>query len=77
MFGRLGACLIAQLPRLRALTVHNICIFGAGISCTAIPFCMDYTSMAVVAFIYGLCMGKIEKTKYLSYNKSCLLLEII
>ena len=44
MLGRLGACVLAQIPRLRALLLHNICLFGAGLSAVFIPLCYDYRS---------------------------------
>ena len=57
MLGRLGACVLAQIPRLRALLLHNICLFGAGLSAVFIPLCYDYITMSITAFGYGLFMG--------------------
>ena len=57
MLGRLGACVLAQIPRLRALLLHNICLFGAGLSAVFIPLCNDYITMSITAFGYGLFMG--------------------
>lgn len=58
MIGRLSACLLAQIPRVRALLLHNFCLFGAGLSAMFVPLCQDYLTMCVTAFGYGLFMGE-------------------
>ncbi|KAF6032576.1 hypothetical protein EB796_009177 [Bugula neritina] len=57
MLGRLLSCVIAQIPNLRALLIHNIFLFLAGISCVVMPFCKTYIAMAVSAFGYGFFIG--------------------
>lgn len=58
MIGRLGACALAQIPRMRALILHNICLLGAGLSAIFVPLCKDYVTMNMTAFGYGLFMGE-------------------
>lgn len=59
MLGRLGACLLAQIPNLRSITLHNLFLFGAGLAVIFVPLCHTYITMAVTAFMYGLCMGEL------------------
>jgi len=69
MLGRLLSCVIAQIPNLRALLIHNIFLFLAGISCVVMPFCKTYIAMAVSAFGYGFFIGK--SSLYLHYTVFC------
>jgi len=69
MLGRLLSCVIAQIPNLRALLIHNIFLFLAGISCVVMPFCKTYIAMAVSAFGYGFFIG--ESSLYLHYTVFC------
>lgn len=58
MLGRLAACGFAQIPNLRSITLHNVFLFGSGLSAIFVPLCRSYVTMAIAAFCYGLFMGE-------------------
>lgn len=58
MIGRLISAALALIPNIRALIVHNLFLFLAGVSCACIPFCTDFLTMAISNFCYGMFMGK-------------------
>ena len=58
MIGRLGSGVIAQIPGVRPITLHNVLLLLSGVSVLFIPLCTTYATMCVTAFTYGACMGK-------------------
>lgn len=57
MVGRLGSGIVAQIPKVRIITLHNGLLLGSGLSALFVPFCTTYITMCITAVTYGLCMG--------------------
>lgn len=58
MMGRFLFSVLASVPKIGPLKVHNVSLLGAGISCICMPFCTSFISIAISAFGYGFSMGK-------------------